>query len=241
MHTHYWCTGRKKRHPVVLQTFTVSKFCETLGEKDLFPKRFGVEPEVIYWIIQSCFVWGFFFIFFCIGIFSFLIIFGGIAGMIGNSVLTSLIFSTHLRPRLNMYVHFCKKKMLQGNKKKKMCLGMEPWGSQRLLEYIFEWAYHVNCSPVLTGVLVSSMCNAEEEYRQTWKWNAHSSGSVCSIFYSPDITIPEINSDIKIKEIHGFLCEKQQSNGSTPLMEIGFWLVFQYRIHAHSACRWGRS
>lgn len=41
----YW---QKKRHPVVLQTFTVSKFCETLGEKDLFPKRFGVEPEAIY-------------------------------------------------------------------------------------------------------------------------------------------------------------------------------------------------
>lgn len=60
-------TVLKKRHPVVLQTFTVSKFCETLGKRSFFPKRFGVEPEAIYWIIQSCFVLffgGFFFFLF---------------------------------------------------------------------------------------------------------------------------------------------------------------------------------
>lgn len=28
--------------------FIVSKFCEPLGEKDLFPKRFDEEPEAVY-------------------------------------------------------------------------------------------------------------------------------------------------------------------------------------------------
>lgn len=30
--------------------------------------------------------------------------------MIGNSMLTALILSTHLRPKLNMYVHFCRER-----------------------------------------------------------------------------------------------------------------------------------
>lgn len=44
--------------------------------------------------------------------------------MIGNSMLTALILSTHLRPRLNMYVCFLQReKMLQSSREKNHVLG----------------------------------------------------------------------------------------------------------------------